>query len=207
MYKYITNLIDYIYEYHNMYNTFNKKSILDFNYLEKEDIQYINSYNQKHFLINQFNNNYLVGKVEKLVQQNEILKFNIEGLIGRIYNNMNIIIYDIETKNKVNVVIKKIEVNKILYNKISGVKIIKISESINNGIIDSIIFKNSINLNFSNLDLIEKINKVKYYCKIECLVNEKINIHNNYIILDKEMKKYNKNLFIELIHNSINIKK
>lgn len=207
MYNYIINFINYIYYYNKVLHTLDTKHILDFDFLHETDIQHINSYYQKDFLINQYNNNYLAGKVENLVQQNKIIKFNIEGLIGQIHNNMNIIMYDIKTKKKINVVIKKISLNGILYNKINGKKIIKISESIKNGIIDSIIFKNSINFNINNLDIIEKINKVKYYCEIEAYVDEQINIHNNYIILDKEMKKYNKNLFIELIHNSINIKK
>ena len=207
MVDYITDIIDQLKlnYYYYYYKENNCKEIIkiDFNNLTKEHLKNISSFYQKDFLINNINNNYFIGKVDNLVKKKNKVVFNIEGFIGTLYNNLEILLYNIEKKQPIHAKIKKITFNNIVYNKIDGKTIIELSESFNNGIINENFFKNSVNLTVSQINSFFNT-KWKYTCQIECNIYGYININDNYILIDKEMKEYNKNLLIELINNSKN---
>lgn len=199
-------MLEYIYDILNYYNndydndnyeTNIKKEIFIFDFLTENCIKDINSYRQKKFLINQTNQNYLVGKVSELKKEKNIITFNIEGLIGTISNDLVIVLYNIEQKKPIYAIINNITFNNITFTKIDGQKVIEISENYNNGIINNLLFKHS---NFNMKNTIN--NYWNYSCQIKCQISSDIDLDNNYIILDNEIKQYNKSLFIELIKNS-----
>jgi len=207
MIDYISNIIEhfktlYNYDYNDKYNYIyymnyveNKK--IKFDDLTEEHLKKINSFNQRKILINQLNSNYFIGKVDKLEKREKKIVFNIEGFIGTLYNNLEILLYNIETKQQIPIIIKKIIFNNIIFDKIDGKTIIELSESFNNGIINEIFLKN---LTLQNINLLYSNTNWDYTCQVECNINENIDINNNYIIIDKEMKEYNKNLLIKLIN-------
>jgi len=210
MIDYISNIIKqiktlYNYDYNEKYNymyyiNYIEKKKIKFDDLTKEDLEKINSFNQRNFLINQLNSNYFVGKVDRLEKKEKTIVFNIEGFIGTLYNNLEILLYNITTKQSIQIIVKKIIFNNIIFTKIDGKTIIELSETFNNGIINELFFKNSVNLTLKNVNSLYSNIEWDYTCQVECYINEDIDITNSYIIIDKKMKEYNKNLLIELIN-------
>lgn len=208
MIDYISNIIKqvktlYNYDYNEKYNymyyiNYIEKKKIKFDDLTKEDLKKINSFNQRNFLINQLNSNYFVGKVDRLEKKEKTIVFNIEGFIGTLYDNLEILLYNITTKQSIQIIVKKIIFNNIIFTKIDGKTIIELSETFNNGIINELFFKNSVNLTLKNVNSLYSNIEWDYTCQVECYINEDIDITNSYIIIDKKMKEYNKNLLIEL---------
>lgn len=208
MIDYISNIIKqiktlYNYDYNEKYNymyyiNYIEKKKIKFDDLTKEDLEKINSFNQRNFLINQLNSNYFVGKVDRLEKKEKTIIFNIEGFIGTLYDNLEILLYNITTKQSIQIIVKKIIFNNIIFTKIDGKTIIELSETFNNGIINELFFKNSVNLTLKNVNSLYSNIEWDYTCQVECYINEDIDITNSYIIIDKKMKEYNKNLLIEL---------
>lgn len=208
MIDYIFNIIKqvktlYNYDYNEKYNymyyiNYIEKKKIKFDDLTKEDLKKINSFNLRKFLINQLNSNYFVGKVDRLEKKEKTIVFNIEGFIGTLYNNLEILLYNIETKQQIQIIVKKIIFNNIIFTKIDGKTIIELSETFNNGIINELFFKNSVNLTLKNVNSLYSNIEWDYTCQVECYINEDIDITDSYIIIDKKMKEYNKNLLIEL---------